>query len=254
MSLFTVVKLKPKKIIFSLLLIISTVVSADQDDDFNPLVVSNQQTQKLSKTTHDASPDFGFNVSKSENSDDYIATFSVNIQATEEMRFSFDIDNTGYLEVGAGYGFVVSQFYIEPYVSYGKADNIDIKTLGSFAGIALTPKIILFADISHEWRDDTFLLDLPIFDLYSREWKNAIGASYSLTPSIETNYTLRHDRLLAGATNYKNDNVTSHELVASYQTKWLQPYVSYTYGPHRVTPGQPISAESSFEIGASVSF
>ena len=100
--------------------------------------------------TKASEPQLGFQVSKT--GDDWIGTITGSLQATEEINISAELDSTGYLEIGTGYGAMLGQFYTEAYASYGRADSIDIYDVGLFSGTALTETVMLYASTSHEWR------------------------------------------------------------------------------------------------------
>ncbi len=80
-------------------------------------------------------PEFGLDVSNTD--DEWVVTASGYLQATEEWNISAEVDSTGYLELGTGYGVMLGQFYTEAFVSYGRADLFDVYDAGVFTGTAL---------------------------------------------------------------------------------------------------------------------
>jgi len=200
-----------------------------------------------------AEPQIGFQVSKT--GDDWIGTVTGSIQATEEVNVSAEIDSTGYLEIGTGYGLMFGQLYTEAFASYGRADSIDIYDLGIFTGTALTENLMAFASTSHEWRDTKALIDIDWLD--QREWKSSIGLSYSPLEWLNTSYNFNHDRLLSGnrwSQDVVNDNINSHDITITFKPKWVEPYLKYTYGEYRVRPGERVTSESSYEMGVNFKF
>lgn len=193
----------------------------------------------------------GLQVSKAQHSDSYITTLSGYTEITEQLSVSAEVDNTGYLQLGVGYGQLFDKAYVEPYLNYGRADFIDIIDAGLFAAMPLNKQWTLYADSSHHWRNSQF--NMAELQLDQREWKNLIGLSYSPNQWLTASYTLHHDRLLAGP-EMENDNITSHEVKLSAKAAWVEPYAQYTHGPHRVRPNQAIETSSSFELGLSINF
>jgi hypothetical protein len=48
---------------------------------------------------------------------------------------------------------------------------------------------------------------------------------------------------------------TNHEVRITLKPKWVEPYVKYTFGEHRVSPGSTkISEENSVELGINFNF
>ena len=184
----------------------------------------------------------------SQNNDEWVGTFTANLQATEEISFTADIDSTGYLEIGSGYGVMLGQFYTEAFVSYGRADFIDIYNAGLFTGTALTQDIMIFANTSHEWREYVFSdwLDSKA----NREWKNTLGASYTINQWSNFSYSFTHDRELTGSKSYYN----SQDVTLTLKPKWVEPYVKYTFGESRVSPSDRTRTENSYEVGFNLRF
>ena len=215
----------------------------------SPLLTASQTGQKKIETS------FNGQIYKQDNVDDYVGQFTGNFQVTDEIRFSAQLDTTGYLEMSTGYGFNLGSVYVEPYVSYGKSDYRDIYSGGAFAGMMINDDLMLFTDISHQWRN-TNTLGGELFAGDQRELLSAVGVSYDALPWLNTSYTFRHDRILddGGWTN-ANDNRNSHEVTATFtQYNDIEPYVQYTRGEHRVSPGAEVLNENSFEVGLNFRF
>ncbi|WP_394250009.1 hypothetical protein [Vibrio profundi] len=189
-------------------------------------------------------PSLSFQTAKA--GDSWIGTVSGVIQATEEINISAEIDSEGYLELGTGYGLMLGDYYAEAFVSYGRADLMDIYDIGLFGGTALTDNIMVFANTSHEWRK----VSIPIFDMTSREWKNTIGTSYSPSEYMNFSYSFSHDRSLTGDKGYYN----SQDVTFTLKPKWVEPYLKYTFGQKRVSPGDVFRSDGSVELGFNLRF
>ncbi|OEF20022.1 hypothetical protein [Aliivibrio logei] len=185
-------------------------------------------------------------VQLSQNNDEWVGSVTANLQATDEISFTADIDSTGYLEIGSGYDVMLGQFYTEAFVSYGRADFIDIYNVGLFTGTALTQDIMIFANTSHEWRESIFS---DWFDT-DREWKNTLGASYTINQWSNFSYSFTHDRELTGSKSYYN----SQDVTLTLKPKWVEPYVKYTFGESRVSPSDRTRTDNSYEIGFNLRF
>ncbi|MEZ9417159.1 hypothetical protein AB4189_23845, partial [Vibrio sp. 10N.286.49.E1] len=107
-----------------------------------PLAVYADDHQLQTLNYHE--PSLSFQTAKA--GDSWIGTVSGVIQATEEINVSAEIDSEGYLEIGTGYGLMLGNFYTEAFVSYGRADLIDIYDVGLFGGTAITNNIMVFAN------------------------------------------------------------------------------------------------------------
>ncbi|WP_394135197.1 hypothetical protein [Aliivibrio fischeri] len=211
---------------------------------FQILLLSLCTSLSVSAKYHE--PDLS--VQLSQNNDEWVGTVTANLQATEEISFTADIDSTGYLEIGSGYGVMFGQFYTEAFVSYGRADLIDIYNVGVFTGTALTKDIMLFANTSHEWRDNVFSDALNLKT--NREWKNTFGTSYTINQWSNFSYSFTHDRELTGSKSYYN----SQDITLTLKPKWVEPYVKYTFGESRVSPNDRTRTENSYEIGFNLRF
>ncbi|OCH13002.1 hypothetical protein A6E05_07605 [Aliivibrio sp. 1S165] len=197
-------------------------------------------------------------VQLSQNNDEWVGTVTANLQATEAISFTADIDSTGYLEIGSGYGVMLGQFYTEAFVSYGRADIFDIYNVGLFTGTALTQDIMIFANTSHEWRKGVFSESIfqpgvnNNFNAFNttREWKNTLGASYTINQWSNFSYSFTHDRELTGSKSYYN----SQDVTLTLKPKWVEPYMKYTFGESRVSPSDKTRTENSYEIGFNLRF
>ncbi|MUK75498.1 hypothetical protein GNP84_01105 [Aliivibrio fischeri] len=211
---------------------------------FQFLLLSLFTSLSVSAKYHE--PDLSVQLSQS--NDEWVGTVTANLQATEELSFTADIDSTGYLEIGSGYGLMLGQFYTEAFVSYGRADLIDIYNVGLFTGTALTRDIMIFANTSHEWRESVFL-DL-LNTKTNREWKNTLGASYTINQWSSFSYSFTHDRELTGSKSYYN----SQDITLTLKPKWVEPYVKYTFGESRISPSDRTRTENSYEVGFNLRF
>lgn len=184
-----------------------------------------------------------------QNNDEWIGTLAGTIQATEEISIYAEIDTTGYLEIGTGYGTMLGQFYTEAFVSYGRADIVDIYDAGVFTATALTPNLMVFANSSHKWRKSTLGKHLPALEHTSREWKNTLGANYSINPMLNASYTFNYDKGLTDS-GYR----TSQDIQLTFKPKWVEPYIKYSFGDHRVTPSSSVTGDDSVEVGINIRF
>ncbi|MEZ9592193.1 hypothetical protein AB4302_14630 [Vibrio breoganii] len=188
-------------------------------------------------------PQLSFQISQS--GDSWVGTVSGTIQATEQVNISADIDSTGYLELGTGYGVMFGDFYTEAFISYGRADIIDIYSLGAFSGTALNESTIAFLSSSYEWRSSS----VDIIDLGIEEWKNTVGVNYSPIDFIRIGYSFNYDRKITEG-GYR----TNQDVQLTLRPKWVQPYFKYIFGEHRSTPSSKVTSENSYEFGVNFSF
>jgi len=190
--------------------------------------------------------------------DEHIVSAFGTTNITEEFTVEAEMDSTGYLALGAGYGDILGQWYVEGFVNYGRADLIDIYDLGGMTATSLTEKFTIFYLGYHQWRRTKGLpaaIGFNIFD--SREWKNTLGISYEPINWLEISISASHDRLLSGhwlIADVENDNVNSQDLTLKYKSKWGAPFVRYRTGEYRVRPGEPITKDNTVELGLSFSF
>jgi len=201
-------------------------------------------TEHTSTTLNYHEPSLSFQTAKA--GDSWIGTVSGVIQATEEINISAEVDSEGYLELGTGYGVMLGDYYTEAFVSYGRADIFDIYDIGVFGGTAISDNIMLFANTSHEWRKSS----LAILDMTSREWKNTVGASYSPSQYMNFSYSFSHDRQLTGNKGYYN----SQDVTFTLKPKWVEPYLKYSFGQKRVSPGDVFRSDGSVELGFNLRF
>ena len=58
--------------------------------------------------------------------DEWILTAYGNTDITDNVSVNAELDSTGYLALGTGYGFFFPQAYIEPYLKYGRGEGLDV--------------------------------------------------------------------------------------------------------------------------------
>jgi hypothetical protein len=184
--------------------------------------------------------------------DEYIATVTGQTDITNEFGMNAEVDSTGYLSVGADYGKMFGSWYVEGFVTYGRADVLDIYDLGGFTATSFDRLQVYYMSY-HQWRRTKGfpVLELKLFD--QREWKNTLGFGYSVLDWLELGVSFNYDRLLSDNTGFnevKNDSINSQDLTLTLKQHAIQPYVRYTTGVHRVRPGEPITRSDSWEFGA----
>lgn len=189
--------------------------------------------------------------------DTLITTVYGRTDITEEFNINAELDSTGYLALGGGYGMMLGPFYTEAYGSYGRTDNLDIYDLGGFVATQAMESLTVYLSTSHQWRETQGfpVLDLEIFD--NREWKSTLGASYQITSWVEFGYSVGYDKLLSGNEGWKkleNDSITHQDFTLTFKPPWFEPFIRYTTGTHRVRPGEPITKSDSIELGLNMRF
>lgn len=199
-------------------------------------------------------PTMSFQTSKV--GDTWVGTLSGTVQATEEINLGFEVDSTGYLELGAGYGMLLGETYTEAFATYGRADLVDIYNLGVFAGKMLTNEVLIFGSTSYEWRKSVFQSDdypilSPNFNTH-REWKASIGTSYTPINWLNFSYSLNHERIMSETT--LEPSIYHADFTLTFKPKYIEPYVKYRYGQHRVRPGEPRTTEGTYEFGFNLNF
>lgn len=199
-------------------------------------------------------PTMSFQTSKV--GDTWVGTLSGTVQATEEINLGFEVDSTGYLELGAGYGMLLGETYTEAFATYGRADLVDIYNLGVFAGKMLTNEVLFFGSTSYEWRKSVFQSDdfpilSPNFNTH-REWKASIGTSYTPINWLNFSYSLNHERIMSETT--LEPSIYHADFTLTFKPKYIEPYVKYRYGQHRVRPGEPRTTEGTYEFGFNLNF
>lgn len=199
-------------------------------------------------------PTMSFQTSKV--GDTWVGTLSGTVQATEEINLGFEVDSTGYLELGAGYGMLLGETYTEAFATYGRANLVDIYNLGVFAGKMLTNEVLFFGSTSYEWRKSVFQSDdfpilSPNFNTH-REWKASIGTSYTPINWLNFSYSLNHERIMSETT--LEPSIYHADFTLTFKPKYIEPYVKYRYGQHRVRPGEPRTTEGTYEFGFNLNF
>ncbi|WP_234496474.1 hypothetical protein [Vibrio maritimus] len=188
--------------------------------------------------------------------DSWVGTLSGTVQATDEVNLGFEIDSNGYLELGAGYGIVLGETYTEAFATYGRADVVDIYNVGLFAGKMLASDLLLFGSTSYEWRKSVFQSDdfpilSPNFNT-NKEWKASLGVSYTPVDWLNYSYSLNHDRIMSDTR--LEPSIFHADFTLTFKPKYIEPYVKYRYGQHRVRPGEPRTTEGTFEFGFNLNF
>ena len=190
--------------------------------------------------------------------DENIVSVYGTTNVTDSVSVNAEIDSTGYLALGAGYGEIFGSWYLEGFFNYGRADLIDILDLGIMAGTSLSEKVTVFYLGYHQWRETNGIpgaIGSEVFN--AREWQNTIGFSYEPSEVFEISVSLSHDRLLSGhwlVADVENKNINSQDVTFKYKTRVVNPFVRYRTGEYRVRPGEPITRDDTFEFGVSASF
>lgn len=189
--------------------------------------------------------------------DKWISTVDGSVGITEEFTMNAQVDSTGYLSLGGGYGDFLDNFYIEVYGNYGRAEYIDVYDVGVFAITPLNKDFTVYANTSHQWRKTHDFLDVQLSLFDQREWTNTLGLTYHYTSWLDVDISISHDRLLSGNRGInavENDNINSQDITVTYIHKWAKPYIRYIHGQYRVSPGEPITSGSSLEFGISLEY
>lgn len=199
-------------------------------------------------------PTMSFQTSKV--GDTWVGTLSGTVQATEEVNLGFEVDSTGYLEIGAGYGMLIGEVYAEAFTTYGRADLVDIYNMGMFGGTMLASDLLLFGSTSYEWRKNVFQSSdfpnlSPNFSTH-KEWKASLGVSYTPVDWLNYSYSLNHDRIMSDT--HLEPSIFHADFTLTFKPKYVEPYVKYRYGQHRVRPGEPRTTEGTFEFGFNLNF
>ena len=103
---------------------------------------------------------------------------------------------------------------------------------------------------SHEWRKSALGKSFPALENTNREWKNTVGISYAPVDLITLGYAYNYDKKLT-----EGGHRTNHEVRVTLKPKWVEPYVKYTFGEHRVSSGSTkVSEDNSIELGVNFNF
>ena len=197
-----------------------------------------------------------FTTSLSQYDDDWVASLYGAVDITERVTMTVELDTTGYIAGGAGYGFPFSRSYVEPFFNYGRSDFVDLYDLGSFGVYQISPKLSLYGAAVHQWRITNAFPILGFDILDQRELIATLGLSYQATDWLDVDTSVNHGRLLAGNRGpiaVENDNITSGTVALYFKPKIIEPFFRYTFGQYRVSPGDPVVAGSSFEFGVRLS-
>ena len=189
--------------------------------------------------------------------DEYIATVLGSTDITEEFSMDAEVDTTGYLELGGGYGVIIGRWYIEGFASYGRADNIDVYDLGGLIATSITKAFTVYFISYYQWRETKGfpILELEWFD--QQEWKNTLGLAYSPVPWFEVSISGNYDILTSSherVGEVENKSINSQDVTLTFKHKMIEPFIRYTTGVHRVRPGELITRDDSVEIGVSANF
>ncbi|MGV2986163.1 hypothetical protein ACE1OE_00865 [Vibrio sp. E150_011] len=184
--------------------------------------------------------------------DSWVGTVSGTVQATEEINLGFEVDSTGYLELGAGYGMLLGETYTEAFATYGRADIVDIYNVGLFAGNMLADDVLIFGSSAYEWRKNVIGKILETGASADQEWKNSIGVSYTPINWLNFSYSLHHERIMSDTD--LEPNILHADFTLTFKPRYVEPYVKYRYGQHRVRPGEPRTTEGTYEFGFNLNF
>lgn len=194
-----------------------------------------------------------FTTQVSQYGDEWVVSLFGFVDITEAVGMNVEIDTTGYVSLGASYGYLLKKSYIEAYTNYGRGDFFDLINIGLFGVRMLSEKWLVYSDIGHEWRETNsfpFFGGQGIFD--QTELRLSIGAIYSILTWMDLDVSINHDRLLSGKsgiTAVENPNLNYQSVSLIFKPKYVEPFVRYTHGAYRVRPGDPIPTHNSFEAG-----
>lgn len=200
-------------------------------------------------------PDLRFSTYKID--DNYYGSLSATVNMNENISIDATLDSSGYLELGGAYGDVLfDTMYAETYVSYGRTDTTDIYTIGVFAGLPVSEKVMLFANTSYDWRrtQDNIggIGNLGAFD--EDEWMNMVGLSISAHKFLTLSSTYSVDYLIDNPSEVDSKVATSWDATATFNLPWISPYIKYTNGNYRVTVGEERKSQDNIELGINFNF
>lgn len=202
-----------------------------------------------------------FTVQVSEYGDDWLGSVFGSIAITdisENLDFDFEFDSAGYISLGCSYGWFFEKYYVGPGLSYGRGDFFDLIDLNLYAARILPKDFMLYGYLGHQWREaNSFPIigGRGVFD--QRELMTALGLGYTPFEWLDLNLMLHFNRLLSGndgITEVENPNITYQSLTIKYKPKYVHPFIRFTNGKHRVSPGDPVPTYNTFEVGLSASF
>lgn len=202
-----------------------------------------------------------FTAQVSQYGDDWLGTLFGSVTMTEisdTADLNFELDTSGYLSLGGSYGWIFSKSYIEPSVTYGRGDFFDLVDLSVFAVYMLTEKFTLYGNLGHQWREaNSFPLigGKGVFD--QTELMTGIGVGYAALKKLDVDLSLHYNRLLSGnsgITEVENPDINYQSITITYKPKYVHPFVRFTHGKHRVSPGDPVLTDGSFEVGVRARF
>lgn len=202
-----------------------------------------------------------FTTSISQYGDDWLATLYGSVELTDISKnasISFELDTSGYISLGGSYGWLFTKSYIDTTLSYGRGDFFDLIDLSVFGARMLSQKFTLYGNLGHQWRESNsfpIIGGQGVFD--QTELMTTIGLSYAPVKWLDLNLSINNNLLLSGnsgITAVENPYINFQSLTITYKPKYVHPFVRYTHGKHRVSPGDPIPTNNSFEFGIKASF
>jgi hypothetical protein len=197
-----------------------------------------------------------FNIQATKYQDEVIGVFGIDVAATDSVTLSAEVDTDRYLQFGASYDWLKGNHYFNVYGQYGFDDTIDIYDVGFMYGYSTAPSLFVYWDTYYQWRDTSKAVELPEpidYANHRREWKNTLGASYSVHPLLDIGVSYNVD-VLTSQHGFENSTRSSYDISATVNTPYVQPYVKYTKGQYRVRPGRPIEDSSNVELGFYLDF
>jgi len=174
---------------------------------------------------------------------------------TDEVSLNAEIDSTGYLSLGGGYGIIKERWYLEGFTNYGRADSVDIIDLGALIVRNVSTKINVHLVSYHQWRNTATIFESNLLD--QREWNNTIGISFDPVSWFDISLSASYDILLSGEryiNKVENKSINSQDITLNFKPGLVELFIRYTTGEHRVRPGEPITKDDTWEVGVSGSF
>jgi hypothetical protein len=189
--------------------------------------------------------------------DDWVATVYGAVDITKQLAINIEVDSTGYLALGAGYGWLFERSYAEVFGNYGRGDFFDLIDAGVFGVGVVSSNVSLYGMTGLQWRKSNAfpILGVTVFD--DREWKNTVGIMWSPIKLIDVDLSASADVLVSGGEGLaavENRDLLYQSLSISFKPKWVEPFIRITNGKHRVRPGDPIPTYNSLEFGARIRY
>ena len=184
---------------------------------------------------------------------DQIYSVIMNNQINTRWSINGEIDTTGYVSLGGGYGRNIKRWYGEVFFNYGRADIFDTLDSGIFLVRPIGEKNSLYFSTSYNWRENALLKEL----YYQEEWQNSVGVSHAFTKRFTVTISAHYSRLLKdirlGDVGEK-EAVTAQDIRLSYDIAMLEVYVQYFTGEYRVSAGAEVTRDDSIAFGIGSSF